>query len=352
MKKKLLTAAMLAAGSGMAHAADSVTVYGLVDLGLTYYSSAPTSSGGKASLLRMDSGIAQGSRLGFKGAEDLGGGMSAFFTLETGFNADDGSLGQGGLFFGRQSFVGLSDKNLGSISLGRQYDFMANLGGQYAMGALSPAGSLGWGLHADAAHSGALDDHIYGGDRTNNSLKYNSANMGGFTIGAMYGFGEVAGNNTASRTVSAYSGYDNGPFSTGVAYTDVKNAAGTASTRMYGLGASYQVGPWKPFGVITQVKNTATSAKATTYELGTVYALTTLWDLSAAYQFQNRNRGVRSAQALIAMADYKISKRTDLYAGVVYDRDKGYNAYPVFGGGIQSATGNQTAVRLGIRHRF
>jgi predicted porin len=52
------------------------------------------------------------------------------------------------------------------------------------------------------------------------------------------------------------------------------------------------------------------------------------------------------------MADYKISKRTDLYVGAVYDRDKGYNAYPVFGGGIQSSTGNQSAVRMGMRHRF
>ncbi|WP_034300567.1 porin [Herbaspirillum sp. RV1423] len=351
MKKKLLAAAMLAAGAGMAHA-DTVTVYGLIDLGLTYYSSAPKTGGGKASLLRMDSGIAQGSRLGFKGTEDLGGGLSAFFTLETGFNADDGSLGQGGAIYGRQSFVGLSDKKLGSVSLGRQYDFMANLGGQYAMGALSPAGSMGWGLHADAAHGGALNNHIYAGDRTNNSLKYSSANMGGFTIGAMYGFGEVAGNNTAGRTISAYTGYDNGPFSTGLAYTDIKNAAGTDSTRMYGIGATYQLGAWKPFGVITQVKNTQTSAKASTYELGTVYALTALWDLSAAYQFQSRNQGVGNAQALIAMADYKISKRTDLYVGAVYDRDKGYNAYPVFGGGIQSATGNQTALRVGMRHRF
>jgi predicted porin len=350
MKLKLLAAATLAAATGMAHAADSVTIYGLIDLGLTSYSNTATTS--KASLVRMDSGIAQGSRIGFKGTEDLGGGLNAFFTLETGFNADDGSLGQGGAIFGRQSFVGLSDKTLGSISLGRQYDFMANLGGQYAMGALSPAGSFGWGLHADAAHAAAMNDHIYAGDRTNNSVKYNSAKFSGFSVGAMYGFGEVAGSTVASRTVSAYTQYDNGPFSSGLAYTDVKNAAGTDSTRMYGLGATYQLGAWKPFGVLTQVKNTATSAKYTTYELGTVYALTTLWDLSAAYQVQTRNQGVAGAKALIAMADYKISKRTDLYVGAVYDRDKGANAYPVYGGGIQSGTGVQTAVRLGIRHRF
>nr|WP_198982640.1 porin [Herbaspirillum sp. ASV7] len=352
MKKTLLAAALFAAGTTVAHAQSTVSIYGLIDLGLTYYSNALKTGGGGASLLRMDSGIAQGSRIGFKGTEDLGGGLNAFFTLETGFGADDGSLGQGGLIFGRQSFVGIGSRDWGSVSVGRQYDFMANLGGQYAMGALSPAGSFAWGLHADAAHAAALNDHIYAGDRTNNSLKYTSAKMGGFSFGAMYGFGEVAGNNTAGRTLSATGQYDSGAFSSALAYTDIKDAVGASSTRMYGLGATYQLGAFKPFGVITQVKNTATSAKATTYELGTVYALTALWDLSAAYQFQNRNQGVGNAQAFIAMADYKISKRTDLYVGAVYDRDKGYNAYPVFGGGIQSSTGNQSAVRMGIRHRF
>ncbi|MCA1325822.1 porin [Herbaspirillum sp. alder98] len=354
MKKKLLVAATLTACTAMAHAQSSVTVYGLIDLGLTYYSSArTTATGGNSSLLRMDSGIAQGSRIGFKGTEDLGGGLSAFFTIENGFNADDGSMGQGGLLFGRQSFVGINSKSWGSVSMGRQYDFMANLGGQYAMGALSPAGSFAWGLHADAANGAALNNHIYAGDRTNNSIKYASNKMGGFSFGAMYGFGEVAGNNTAGRTLSATGQYDTGAFSGAMSYTDIKDATGSFSTRMYGAGASYQLGAFKLFGVATQVKNTNTSAKATTYELGTVYALSAMWDLSAAYQFQKRTiAGVGNAQAVIAMADYKISKRTDLYVGAVYDRDKGYRAYPVFGGGIQSATGNQSAVRMGIRHRF
>lgn len=119
MKKKLLAAALLAAGTGMAHAQSSVSIYGLIDLGLTYYSNAAKTGGGGASLLRMDSGIAQGSRIGFKGTEDLGGGLNAFFTLETGFGADDGSLGQGGLLFGRQSFVGLGSKDWGALSVGR-----------------------------------------------------------------------------------------------------------------------------------------------------------------------------------------------------------------------------------------
>jgi hypothetical protein len=79
-------------------------VYGLIDLGLTYYSSTLAQT---KSLIRMDSGIAQSSRLGFRGNEDLGGGNAAFFTLETGFSADTGVLGQGGAIFGRQALVGI-----------------------------------------------------------------------------------------------------------------------------------------------------------------------------------------------------------------------------------------------------
>ncbi len=70
----------------------------------------------------MASGFAQGSRWGLKGTEDLGGGLKALFQLENGFNASNGKAAQGGLMFGRQAYVGLSDNQWGSVTLGRQYD--------------------------------------------------------------------------------------------------------------------------------------------------------------------------------------------------------------------------------------
>jgi len=347
-----LTAIALGMATGLAHAQGSVSIYGLLDVGVSYYSDAATSAGGKASVLRMDSGAAQASRWGFRGTESLGGGHSAFFTLESGFTVDDGVLGQGGAIFGRQAFVGLSDQVYGSISLGRQYDFMSNLGAAYAAGSQSAAGSFAWGLHADAANNLALNDHTYGGDRTNNAVKYENLSLRGISFGLMYGFGEVVGNSTANRTVSARASYDSGPFSTGVAYTDIKNAAGDASSRMYGWGARYQLARLQPFGLITQVRNTATSARATTYEIGMTYGLTPALDFSAAYQYQERNQGVGDAQVLVGTFDYKFSKRTDVYLVAVYDRDKGYRAFPVFGGGVQSSSSIQSAVRVGIRHKF
>src|SRR5437773_7693011 len=103
MKKVVFIASLLSGIAGMAQAQTNVTIYGVIDLGMDY----TNNSLGK-SQVQMESGYAQGSRLGFKGNEDLGGGLSAVFQLENGFAADTGKLGQGGLLFGRQAFVGLS----------------------------------------------------------------------------------------------------------------------------------------------------------------------------------------------------------------------------------------------------
>lgn len=350
--KKIVAATMLATASCAVCAADAVTIYGLIDLGITSYSSARTTTGSEARVTRMDSGIAQSSRLGFRGTEDLGGGISSFFTLETGYNPDDGSLGQGGTLFGRQAYLGLRDQKLGVVSLGRQYDFMANLGAAYAAGAQTAAGAMGWGVHADAAHNLALNNHIFAGDRTNNSIKYETENMGGARFGVMYGLGEVAGNINAGRTWSGLASYDRGPFSTAAAVVDIKNAAGSDSTRIYGAGASYQLEKLKPFGILTEVKNTGNGAKATTLELGAVYAFMPAWEFGGGLQYQRRNQGIGSARAVVAALDYKFSKRTDVYLSATYDRDRGYRAFPVFGGGVQSNDGVQSAIRVGIRHRF
>ena len=117
MKKSLLALAVLTAVSGAASAQSSVTLYGKVDVGLVYDSG---STAGKS--LRIDSGITGGSRIGFKGVEDLGGGLKASFQLETGFCAD-GANGAtqpnfctgSNQFMGRQAYGALSG-GFGSIS--------------------------------------------------------------------------------------------------------------------------------------------------------------------------------------------------------------------------------------------
>jgi predicted porin len=351
MKRELscILACVSASASGLAAAADSVSIYGLLDLGLTHYSSALGSEG---SLTRVDSGIAQSSRLGFRGNEDLGGGNAVFFTLETGFAADTGVLGQGGAIFGRQALVGVRNARFGALSIGRQYDFMSNLGAAYAMGANSAAGSFAWGLHADAANRSILNNHIYVGDRTNNSIRYQSNDINGFSAGLMVGLGEVAGSAAAGRTVSGLASYARGGFSASAAFTHIRDSAGAGSTRIGGLGASQVLGPVKVWGVATRVETSLASARASTFEVGATHGVTPQIDVSGAVQYQVRKGDIGNAQAVVAVLDYKLSKRSDFYLSGVYANDDGYKAYPVFGGGVQAAGSVQTALRVGLRHRF
>lgn len=93
MKKKLLVVVLFVVGMGMVYVQSSVFIYGLIDFGLIYYFNVVKIGGGGVLLLCMDSGIVQGSCIGFKGMEDLGGGLNVFFILEIGFGVDDGSLG-------------------------------------------------------------------------------------------------------------------------------------------------------------------------------------------------------------------------------------------------------------------
>src|SRR5271156_4107576 len=115
MKKSLLAAGILGVCAGAAHAQSSVTLYGIVDEGLTF-----TQNSHGQRQYSMVSGEIQASRWGLRGTEDLGGGMKAVFVLENGMDLSSGKLGQGGLEFGRQAFVGLGT-TYGTVTLGRQY---------------------------------------------------------------------------------------------------------------------------------------------------------------------------------------------------------------------------------------
>jgi predicted porin len=110
----------MSALAGVASGQSSVTLYGMVDNGLSY-----ASNSGGSHQYNMSSGVLSGSRFGLLGSEDLGGGLKAIFTLENGFDVNSGKASQGGLMFGRRAFVGLSSSRFGTITLGRQYDFHA-----------------------------------------------------------------------------------------------------------------------------------------------------------------------------------------------------------------------------------
>src|SRR6202012_1349968 len=177
MKKTLMVAALTGVFATAAHAQSSVTLYGLIDAGLTY-----TNNQGGSHNFKETSGSVNGSRWGLRGSEDLGGGLKAIFTLEDGFSIANGTFGQGGREFGRQAFVGLSSNQFGAVTLGRQDDSVVDY-----LGPLFLTGTQSGGTQF--AHP-FDNDNLDNSFRVNNSIKYQSVNYAGFKFSGFYCFSE------------------------------------------------------------------------------------------------------------------------------------------------------------------
>ena len=180
MKKTLAALAVLGAFAGSAVAAD-VTLYGLVDYGFNYQHVDADTNADAQDSFRMMSGQNSGSRFGLKGTEDLGNGLTVGFVLENGFNADDGTLGNGGRLFGRESQVYLKG-NFGTLSFGRVGQFASANGSYQLLGKASPF-SGGW-------QDSVGQKFVYGSafDRFDNMITYVTPSFNGFKVHAQYSF--------------------------------------------------------------------------------------------------------------------------------------------------------------------
>ncbi|GLU34358.1 porin [Trinickia caryophylli] len=376
MNKKILVAAVLSSIGAVAHAQSSVTLYGLIDAGVSYVNHSKNAAGGSDKLVKYDDGIASGSRWGLRGTEDLGGGLKALFVLENGFNSGNGTLGQGSREFGRQAFVGLSKDGIGSLTMGRQYSFSTDFLGPYSTGGQTVAGNY-------AYHINDLDQLT--SSRIDNSVKFTSANFSGVTFGAMYGFSNQAGAfagslGNSSRAYSFGANYAAGPFGVGAAYTDIRfPASGGFSTsaanvsvanvkelRTFGLGGRYAFGPATLWALYTNTRLTPVTGSATrfdAYEAGGKYAFTPALTAGLGYTYMHLADAFKGHWNQVdASVDYALSKRTDVYVLGIYQIASGKNgATPVqaqIGSSASyfstSGTGadNQLAFRVGIRHKF
>ena len=175
----LTTIALAASATASAQTAvptSSVTIYGVADAYLQY-------ADGANRLTRVQSGGLAGSRLGFRGNEDLGGGLRGIFTLESGINLDDGTNGQGA-FWGRQAFVGLVADGIGQVTLGRQYGSLYPLTGdfsEFSNGSYGASTAVigGFGGYEPVRGSTTSATANGGPARVNNSVKLESASFGG-----------------------------------------------------------------------------------------------------------------------------------------------------------------------------
>ncbi|USX28855.1 porin [Oxalobacteraceae bacterium OTU3CINTB1] len=353
--KKTMLALMLGASAATAVAQSNVTVYGIVDMALV------RESGGIATTTKLTSGVEAGSRLGFKGTEDLGGGMSAVFLLENGFQSDTGAMGQGGLLFGRQAYVGLQTRS-GTITLGRQYT------PQYlAVATVDPFGS---GTAGDTKNLMASTGNS--ASRMDNAIKYVSPAFGGVTVELVYGAGEVSGDSAAGRQLGGSLIYNRGAFTMRLAThhrdNDTATLKNTSAANNTVLTALYDAGFMKLHGAygIDKGLNSALprnlanpfgyavaptpSTDSDVMLLGvTVPRGSGVW-LASYIRKNDKTNFNQDAQQFAGGYRYYLSKRTDLYGVYAYIRNKNGAGYTV-GSAIEGGTGNR-GVNLGIRHVF
>src|SRR5882672_7737347 len=189
MKKSLLALAVIGAFAGAANAQSSVTLYGLVD---TYVESDKFHN---TSNTKLSAGGLSGPRWGLRGSEDLGGGTSAIFTLEGGYNSDAGTLGQGGRLFGRTAFVGFGG-GWGQLTVGRQYAPIF-----YTQ---ADSDTDGFSSFSQPAHLSNINGNTL---RQDNQIRYTTATLGTFKGMVSFAPGEnpstAAGGSTAGRMIGA-----------------------------------------------------------------------------------------------------------------------------------------------------
>ncbi|PXW25714.1 porin [Paraburkholderia caballeronis] len=376
-----------------AHAQSSVTLYGVVDAGLTFNSNA---KGEKQ--YAMTSGNASGSRWGFRGNEDLGGGLSTFFRLEGGFSTTNGTIGQGGTLFGRGAYVGLASKTYGAVSAGRQatiqYDFIS----PYPSGGTWAASGIGYGTHL-----GDLDG-LDNFNRINSSLKYVSPSLHGLQFGADYSFGGVPGQFSQKQTWGLGAQYLNGPLALAVAFNDAyqpnfsffgskANDSATANNMTnpafsgYATARTQQIFAAAGQYVFGKTTFALTYTNTRFTDLGSVniaglaarpagfrgtavfniaegnlmYQLTPALQLALAYTYTHNGNADGVGPAIYHQvnvgADYFLSKRTDLFIDAFYQRASGTDstggpAVAAITGATASDSNHQLLGLVGIRHKF
>lgn len=388
MRKKVCLCVLLGVCAGASYAQGSVTLYGILDEGLIFNDNA---AGHRQNA--MVGSVLSGNRFGLLGSEDLGGGTKAVFRLENGFDINTGKLGQGGLMFGRQVYVGFTHPRWGSVTVGRQYDASIDYVGPLAA-------SSQWGGYI-VTNPGDIEN-FSAANHLNNSIKYQSVNLGGLTFGGVYSLGGVAGDFTQNQIVSLGASYVNGSLAVGTAYLNARNPnasfyatslpnataatnnfytpvnSGYASAhtlRMVDIAAAWTAGP-VTFGMnYSNSQFKGLSGKAGVLNpAGLVgdaafndVALNLRYRVSPALMFGGQasyshgsavegKPGGKYGQFELGTL-YSLSKRTDFYATAVYQvasgtQSTGTRAVASIFALTPSSSNRQAALRLAIRHTF
>jgi len=353
MKKSLIALAVLAA-SGASFAQSSVTIYGIADvyLGNTRVTG---HDGVSTTTTSLGSGGVSTDRWGFKGSEDLGGGLKANFLLEQGFNIDTGAAKgtgnnaaglpvAGAQAFARQSYVGFSG-GFGEVKLGKMWTAFDDVNGA-----------------TDAVFDSALSPMYAVFTSTNynanpgNSFYYTSPSFKGFSGTFSYGLGE---NKTAAQSAGSNAAfnvqYTGGPVYVALGYQSEKDNGNVKSRDFTRVNASYDLGVVKLLGNLGRTK--ANDKSTNEWQLGVDYPVGSALTLSASYASSKGGVLTTFAPTAAGTADvkrtgfgigasYSLSKRTSLYGGYMAAKEDANANF------VGTADAETKLFAVGIRHTF
>jgi predicted porin len=338
------TAGVLGATCASAQAS-GVVIYGLIDAAVRHANNADTN---RSRLTTMDDGIFTGSRLGFRGREDLGGGIAAAFTMESGFEpgsgvslqgtptADFGQVAANPRFWGREVHVGLRSTSWG-LTLGRQYTLAHTMTARF-----QPQGNPN-----STAHSIFSSHHVA---RQDNMLRVD-ATLAGVELALAHTLGEVS-DSDANGAWALSAGYGSGPFWVGAYAQQLNNLADTETRKILGLGGNYKItSAWQLYAGAMRRTNAVSPQVNRVWTLGFNFDITPLVTLSVAQLSDDQTGSAAldgSRKVTYITANYRFSRRTDVYAVVDRNAVRGGYAKPAFMG----TKGTQDGLVVGLRHRF
>lgn len=329
MKKTLVALAVLSA-AGVASAQSSVTLYGLADAYVGSINTKTTTAAGATTSLRqnvINSGGFGESRFGLTGGEDLGGGLKAIFTLESGVSIDTGA-GATGSVFNRQSLVGLSG-GFGVLRLGKMYSPYDEVNG---------IGSGAFNEIFAPATGTVFASNNYNANPSN-SINYTTPNISGFSAALSYSLGEnktgptgTPPNTNAGSIISANAQYAGGPITVSLSHQQEKANGAATALKLTKLNAAYDLGVAKLRAGVGQAKNGTTGlfgagaySKGQDVQVGVDVPLGNALAVSAGVargkitlvggaEIKNTGFGIA--------AKYNLSKRTFFYTGLRMETNK------------------------------
>lgn len=363
MNRLLVLPVLLAALMAGAHA-QSLTVFGVVDAAVEHVTRVGPAGSGLTRMPSLTGSVP--SRIGFRGVEDLGGGLRAVFTMEQGFVPDTGGLSQGGRAFGRQAFVGLSGA-WGTLSFGRQYTML--------FWSILESDVLGPAIYG----TGSLDPYIPNA-RADNALAWRGS-FGGWMLGATYSFGrdavnagnpagtncpgELAADSKACRESSLLVRYDAARWGVAWARDIIRGGpgafAGLSSSALsdsrLSVNGYVKIGSVKASLGLVRRRNDATviTPRSHLWYAGIVWSAAPALTLDGELLRLDYAGSADQAWLVAARATYALSRRTALYATAGAVSNEGSLALSVSagaGGSNPKPGAGQTGITAGLRHAF